>query len=73
MHYSGETMPSTNEEKRQCFMKIVSKVTQRNLVDYFEKWGLHPDDTVKAEMAKYDKPSVRIEDNLLPGIDEPIL
>lgn len=54
-------------------MKIVSKVTQRNLVDYFEKWGLHPDDTVKAEMAKYDKPSVRIEDNLLPGIDEPIL
>ncbi|MGM0291280.1 M60 family metallopeptidase [Enterococcus sp. AZ029] len=73
MAYGQETMPSTNEEKRQTFMKIVSKVIQRNLVDYFEKWGLYPNDDVTQFMSQYNKPQVPIEQNLLPGNDEPVI
>ncbi len=73
MYALGDKMPSTNEEKRQCFMKILSRVTQRNLIDYFEKWGFHPNDDVKNENEKYKKPTVPIEDNLIPGQDDPII
>jgi len=72
MYYSGETMPVSNEEKRQCFMKIVSQVTKRNLTDYYEKWGLHPNNDTRDYMESYSKPSVPIEDNILPGNDEAI-
>lgn len=73
MYATGQKMPSSNEEKRQCFMEIVSKVTSRNLTDYFKKWGLHPDASTKEAMERYHKPTVPIENNLLPGYDEAIV
>ncbi|NAA54061.1 M60 family metallopeptidase [Enterococcus faecalis] len=73
MAYKQERMPKTNEEKRQTFMKILSKVTQRNLTNYFHKWGLYPNDEVKQFMREFEEPQVPIEQNILPGNDKPIV
>ncbi|NIL33908.1 putative mucin/carbohydrate-binding domain-containing protein, partial [Bacillus thuringiensis] len=44
---SGE-LPQTDENKKQLFMISASKVAKQNLIPFFEKWGLRPNnDTIQ--------------------------
>ncbi|HDX9511619.1 TPA: hypothetical protein ROY06_004966 [Bacillus cereus] len=45
---SSNELPQTDENKKQLFMISASKVAKQNLIPFFEKWGLHPNnDTIQ--------------------------
>lgn len=65
-------IPSDDEGKFQLFMKMSSQTTQRDLSEFFEKWGLYPNQDTLEEMKKYSKPSQPIWENIYNGtiVDE---
>ncbi|PFF52090.1 putative mucin/carbohydrate-binding domain-containing protein, partial [Bacillus thuringiensis] len=45
-------LPQTDENKKQLFMISASKVAKQNLIPFFEKWGLRPNnDTIQKVVA----------------------
>ncbi|MDY0853845.1 putative mucin/carbohydrate-binding domain-containing protein [Bacillus thuringiensis] len=45
-------LPQTDENKKQLFMISASKVAKQNLIPFFEKWGLRPNnDTIQKVIA----------------------
>ncbi|WP_144502227.1 M60 family metallopeptidase [Bacillus thuringiensis] len=45
---SSNELPQTDENKKQLFMISASKVAKQNLIPFFEKWGLRPNnDTIQ--------------------------
>ncbi|HDR8184212.1 TPA: hypothetical protein QC116_003654 [Bacillus thuringiensis] len=45
---SSSELPQTDENKKQLFMISASKVAKQNLIPFFEKWGLRPNnDTIQ--------------------------
>lgn len=67
-------VPSDDEGKFQLFMKMSSQTAQRDLSEFFEKWGLYPNQDTLEEMKKYSKPSQSIWENIYNGtiVDEEI-
>ncbi|OJG51455.1 hypothetical protein RV06_GL001636 [Enterococcus haemoperoxidus] len=50
---SNQINPKTEEEKKQYFMVISSSVVNRNLFEFFDKWGMKPTKETLEKMKKY--------------------
>lgn len=58
---------TNDNEEIQTFMLYASMVAERNLTQFFNKWGLYPEDTIQREMIKYPEPAVPIWENIYNG------
>ncbi|MDF9664978.1 putative mucin/carbohydrate-binding domain-containing protein [Bacillus wiedmannii] len=58
---SEEEMPTSDEEKKQMFIYMTSKVTGQNLVPFFEEWGLTPNDETREKIEKLNLPKLEKE------------
>lgn len=54
-------MPTLDEEKKQMFIYMASKVAEQNLVPFFEKWGLTPNDDTREKIEKLNLPKLEKE------------
>ncbi|UYX51801.1 M60 family metallopeptidase [Bacillus thuringiensis] len=45
-------MPKSDEEKKQMFIYMTSKVAGQNLIPFFEKWGLSTNDATREKIGK---------------------
>lgn len=61
---SASEKPRTNAEKYQTFIKVTSKTVNRNLIPFFEKWGIHANDDTKNVVANYPKLTAEIWNNI---------
>ncbi|PGM76911.1 hypothetical protein CN957_22985 [Bacillus cereus] len=57
---SGE-LPQTDENKKQLFMISASKVAKQNLIPFFEKWGLRPNNDTIQKVAALRYPILTAE------------
>ncbi|PRT12757.1 S-layer protein, partial [Bacillus toyonensis] len=57
---SGE-LPQTDENKKQLFMISASKVAKQNLIPFFEKWGLRPNNDTIQKVAALGYPLLTAE------------
>lgn len=60
---------TNDNEEIQTFMLYASMVAERNLTQFFNKWGLYPEDTIQREMIKYPEPAVPIWENIYNGFN----
>ncbi|MGG0257142.1 M60 family metallopeptidase [Bacillus toyonensis] len=54
-------LPKTNDEKKQMFMYIASKVSNRNLIPFFEKWGLLASESTIQKIKELHVPDLKHE------------
>ncbi|PFZ97098.1 putative mucin/carbohydrate-binding domain-containing protein [Bacillus wiedmannii] len=54
-------MPKSDEEKKQLFIYMTSKLAGQNLTPFFEKWGLTPNDDTRAKIGKLNLPKLEKE------------
>jgi len=54
-------LPQTDENKKQLFMISASKVAKQNLIPFFEKWGLHPNNDTIQKVAALGYPILTAE------------
>ena len=57
---SGE-LPQTDDNKKQLFMISASKVAKQNLIPFFEKWGLRPNNDTIQKVAALGYPILTAE------------
>ncbi|MGH0945851.1 M60 family metallopeptidase [Bacillus mycoides] len=58
---SSSELPQTDENKKQLFMISASKVAKQNLIPFFEKWGLRPNNDTIQKMAALEYPILTAE------------
>lgn len=66
-------IPTTEEEKKQLFMYMSSKVAGINLTSFFDKWGLNMNDTTRNNIKDLALPSLEAAiwvNGLWPNADE---
>ncbi|MGE7883767.1 M60 family metallopeptidase, partial [Bacillus sp. NPDC094077] len=56
---------NTDDSKKQLFIQMTSKVTHRNLLPFFEKWGLYANDETKKIVEQYPKITIPIWNNII--------
>ncbi|HFK1788976.1 TPA: putative mucin/carbohydrate-binding domain-containing protein [Bacillus pacificus] len=54
-------LPKSDEEKKQMFIYMTSKVAGQNLVPFFEKWGLSANDDTREKIEKLNLPKLEKE------------
>ncbi|WP_142343337.1 putative mucin/carbohydrate-binding domain-containing protein [Bacillus cereus] len=54
-------MPHSDEEKKQLFIYMTSKVAGQNLIPFFEEWGLTPNDDIREKIEKTKLPKLEKE------------
>ncbi|PFB60146.1 peptidase M60 [Bacillus anthracis] len=54
-------MPASDEEKKQMFVYMTSKVAGQNLISFFEEWGLTPNDDIREKIEKLNLPKLEKE------------
>ncbi|HDR4483811.1 TPA: wall-associated protein [Bacillus cereus] len=54
-------MPKSNEEKKQTFIYMTSKVAGQNLIPFFDKWGLIANDATREKIEKLNLPKLEKE------------
>ncbi|MDC7974658.1 MULTISPECIES: putative mucin/carbohydrate-binding domain-containing protein [Bacillus] len=54
-------MPASDEEKKQMFVYMTSKVAGQNLIPFFEEWGLTPNDDIREKIEKLNLPKLEKE------------
>ncbi|KAA0747619.1 peptidase M60 [Bacillus sp. AY3-1] len=54
-------MPTSDEEKKQMFVYMTSKVAGQNLVPFFKEWGLTPSDETREKIEKLNLPKLEKE------------
>ncbi|EEL34489.1 S-layer domain protein [Bacillus cereus Rock3-28] len=54
-------IPQTDENKKQLFMISASKVAKQNLIPFFEKWGLRPNNDTIQKVAALGYPILTAE------------
>ncbi|MGI8304078.1 putative mucin/carbohydrate-binding domain-containing protein [Bacillus paranthracis] len=54
-------MPKSDEEKKQLFIYMTSKLAGQNLTPFFEKWGLTPKDDTRDKIEKLNLPKLEKE------------
>ncbi|HHP5664192.1 TPA: putative mucin/carbohydrate-binding domain-containing protein [Bacillus paranthracis] len=54
-------MPKSDEEKKQLFIYMTSKLAGQNLTPFFEKWGLTPNDDTRDKIEKLNLPKLEKE------------
>ncbi|MED3615087.1 MULTISPECIES: M60 family metallopeptidase [Bacillus cereus group] len=54
-------IPQTDENKKQLFMISASKVAKQNLIPFFEKWGLRPNNDTIQKVAALGYPILTTE------------
>ncbi|MFE7912560.1 putative mucin/carbohydrate-binding domain-containing protein, partial [Bacillus mobilis] len=54
-------MPHSDEEKKQLFIYMTSKVAGQNLIPFFEEWGLTPNDDIREKIEKLKLPKLEKE------------
>ncbi|KXY39158.1 wall-associated protein [Bacillus cereus] len=54
-------MPNSDEEKKQLFIYMTSKVAGQNLIPFFEEWGLTPNDDTGEKIEKLNLPKLEKE------------
>ncbi|WP_242310086.1 putative mucin/carbohydrate-binding domain-containing protein [Bacillus cereus group sp. BfR-BA-01331] len=54
-------MPNSDEEKKQLFIYMTSKVVGQNLIPFFEEWGLTPNDDTREKIEKLNLPKLEKE------------
>ncbi|KXY37564.1 wall-associated protein [Bacillus cereus] len=54
-------MPNSDEEKKQLFIYMTSKVAGQNLIPFFEEWGLTPNDDIREKIEKLNLPKLEKE------------
>ncbi|WP_088293142.1 putative mucin/carbohydrate-binding domain-containing protein [Bacillus mycoides] len=54
-------MPNSDEEKKQLFIYMTSKVAGQNLIPFFEEWGLTPNDDNREKIEKLNLPKLEKE------------
>ncbi|MEK4620217.1 putative mucin/carbohydrate-binding domain-containing protein [Bacillus sp. FSL K6-0273] len=54
-------LPQTDENKKQLFMISASKVAKQNLIPFFEKWGLRPNNDTIQRVAALGYPVLTAE------------
>ncbi|EJP84909.1 M60 family metallopeptidase [Bacillus cereus] len=54
-------IPQTDETKKQLFMITASKAAKQNLIPYFEKWGLRPNNDTIQKIASLGYPNLTAE------------
>ncbi|MBR9658508.1 putative mucin/carbohydrate-binding domain-containing protein [Bacillus cereus] len=58
---SEEEMFASDEEKKQMFVYMTSKVAGQNLIPFFEEWGLTPNDETREQIEKLNLPKLEKE------------
>ncbi|SKB62139.1 Putative mucin or carbohydrate-binding module [Lysinibacillus sp. AC-3] len=58
---SDSMLPKNNEDKKQLFMIEASKAAQQNLIPFFEKWGLRPNNDTIQKVAALGYPILTAE------------
>ncbi|MBP3970540.1 M60 family metallopeptidase [Bacillus sp. WL1] len=56
-----EELPASDEEKKQMFVYMTSKVAGQNLIPFFEEWGLTPNDDIREKIEKLNLPKLEKE------------
>ncbi|ADK07625.1 TPA: putative mucin/carbohydrate-binding domain-containing protein [Bacillus anthracis] len=56
-----EELPTSDEEKKQTFVYMTSKVAGQNLVPFFKEWGLTPSDETREKIEKLNLPKLEKE------------
>ncbi|MGQ7872837.1 putative mucin/carbohydrate-binding domain-containing protein [Bacillus sp. 1A] len=54
-------MPASDEEKKQMFVYMTSKVAGQNLIPFFEEWGLTPNNDIREKIEKLNLPKLEKE------------
>nr|WP_208751723.1 putative mucin/carbohydrate-binding domain-containing protein [Bacillus cereus] len=54
-------LPKSDEEKKQMFIYMTSKVAGQNLIPFFEKWGLSANDDTREKIEKLNLPKLEKE------------
>ncbi|KXX91806.1 M60 family metallopeptidase [Bacillus cereus] len=54
-------IPQTDETKKQLFMISASKAAKQNLIPFFEKWGLRPNNDTIQKIASLGYPNLKAE------------
>ncbi|WP_242247699.1 putative mucin/carbohydrate-binding domain-containing protein [Bacillus cereus group sp. BfR-BA-01523] len=54
-------MPKSDEEKKQMFIYMTSKVAGQNLIPFFDKWGFIPNDDTREKIEKLNLPKLEKE------------
>ncbi|PGU47612.1 putative mucin/carbohydrate-binding domain-containing protein [Bacillus cereus] len=54
-------LPKSDEEKKQMFIYMTSKVAGQNLIPFFDKWGLIANDGTKEKIEKLNLPKLEKE------------
>ncbi|MGG0123772.1 M60 family metallopeptidase [Bacillus paranthracis] len=54
-------LPKSDEEKKQLFIYMTSKLAGQNLTPFFEKWGLTPKDDTRDKIEKLNLPKLEKE------------
>lgn len=55
----------TDDSKKQLFIQMTSKVADRNLLPFFEKWGLYANEETKKIVEQYPKITLPIWNNII--------
>ncbi|MCQ6565125.1 putative mucin/carbohydrate-binding domain-containing protein [Bacillus mycoides] len=54
-------IPASDEEKKQMFVYMTSKVVGQNLIPFFEEWGLTPNNDIREKIEKLKLPKLEKE------------
>ncbi|MFC9447342.1 putative mucin/carbohydrate-binding domain-containing protein [Bacillus cereus] len=54
-------LPKSDEEKKQMFMYMTSKVAGQNLIPFFDKWGLIANDATREKIEELNLPKLEKE------------
>ncbi|MFB4347900.1 putative mucin/carbohydrate-binding domain-containing protein [Bacillus sp. BR_7] len=54
-------LPKSDEEKKQMFIYMTSKVAGQNLIPFFNKWGLSANDATREKIEKLNLPKLEKE------------
>ena len=54
-------LPESDEEKKQMFIYMTSKVAGQNLIPFFDKWGLFANDATREKIEKLNLPKLEKE------------
>ncbi|KKZ91612.1 hypothetical protein B4147_5424 [Bacillus wiedmannii] len=54
-------LPKSDEEKKQMFIYMTSKVAGQNLIPFFDKWGLFANDATREKIKKLNLPKLEKE------------
>ncbi|NRR17109.1 putative mucin/carbohydrate-binding domain-containing protein [Bacillus pacificus] len=57
----GTELPKSDEEKKQMFIYMTSKVAGQNLIPFFDKWGLIANDATREKIEKLNLPKLEKE------------